>query len=219
MKTVAILPVKRLDDAKQRLSDELEPVKRRILAEAMISDVLDALGRVGSVQELIVVSDDPLARRLAEARGASILKRADRGHNDAAAHGLEAAVRAGAERALLIPGDCPLLEPAELEALLDRPVTAPSALIVPDRHGTGTNSLLLTPPGALAPSFGPGSCRRHLEHAHRAGVHAEVARVPSLALDVDTGEDFETVEAMLARTSSAASHTREALHRLGRAAA
>jgi 2-phospho-L-lactate guanylyltransferase len=79
--------------------------------------------------------------------------------------------------------------------LLARPVLPPSALIVPDRHGTGTNALLLTPPGALAPSFGPDSCERHAQLARAAGTHAEVVEVPSLALDVDTPEDLAALVA------------------------
>ena len=66
--------------------------------------------------------------------------------------------RLGADRALLVPGDCPALDPGEVSALLAH--TAP-VVIVPDRHGTGTNALLLAPPDAIAPSFGPGSFARH----------------------------------------------------------
>ena len=33
--------------------------------------------------------------------------------------------------------------------------------IVPDRHGSGTNGLLLTPPDVMTPSFGPDSRARH----------------------------------------------------------
>ena len=113
-------------------------------------------------------------------------------------HGIEHALGAGADRVALVPGDCPALDPAELDALLEHPAPAGSVLVVPDRHGTGTNALVLTPPGALAPSFGPGSCQRHLEHARAAGVHGEVVEVPTLALDVDTSEDLDALAQRLA---------------------
>ncbi len=62
-------------------------------------------------------------------------------------------------------------------------------VIVPDRHGTGTNALLLTPPDAIEPAFGPGSFARHRELAGTAGV----AELPSLTLDIDTPEDLATL--------------------------
>jgi 2-phospho-L-lactate guanylyltransferase len=64
---------------------------------------------------------------------------------------------------------------------------------VPDRHGTGTNALLLTPPGVVEPAFGPGSFERHTALAHAAGATIEVAELPSLTLDIDTPEDLATL--------------------------
>jgi 2-phospho-L-lactate guanylyltransferase len=164
----------------------------------MLLDVLDALVST-AVDGILVVTAGRGGRRIAEQLGARVISDREEGHNAAAGLGIEAVLASGGERALLVPGDCPALDPAELDELLARPVTAGSALIVPDRHGTGTNALLLTPPDALAPSFGPGSCRRHLEHARAAGLHAEVAHVPSLALDIDTPEDLGALAALADR--------------------
>jgi 2-phospho-L-lactate guanylyltransferase len=125
----------------------------------------------------------------------------------------------GFERALLVPGDCPLLAPDDLDALLTHPAAERSVLIVPDRHGTGTNALLLAPPDVLGPSFGPDSRRRHLADAGAAGVPAEVVELDSLALDVDTPEDLEELRRTLARTHGGAAHTRGMLNQLMRAQA
>src|SRR5918992_1319244 len=73
------------------------------------------------------------------------------------------------ERALLVPGDCPALDPDELDALL-RGFGGADVVIVPDRHGSGTNALLLTPPTVIAPAFGPGSFARHAARAAGAGA-------------------------------------------------
>lgn len=208
MRTLAILPVKSFERAKQRLQPGLDPQLRRQLAEAMLRDVLDALG-AAAVDEVVVVSGGGSVREIAHAYGATAVKDRDEGHNAAASMGISAASALGAERALLVPGDCPALDPAEVDELLARPVRAPSAAIVPDRHGTGTNALLLTPPGALEPSFGPGSCRRHLAGARAAGIGGEIVEVPSLALDIDTPEDL----AVLARLGDRAPHTQELLAR------
>jgi 2-phospho-L-lactate guanylyltransferase len=89
-------------------------------------------------------------------------------------------------------------------------------LIVPDRHGTGTNALLISPPDAFTPGFGPGSRERHEQRAAAAGVSSETVTVSSLALDVDTPEDLETVERTLAARHGGAAHTRGMLAQLAR---
>jgi 2-phospho-L-lactate/phosphoenolpyruvate guanylyltransferase len=190
VRTLAVLPVKDFSRAKQRLRSGLDPQAREDLAEAMLEDVLDALELANKLEAVLVVTDGPGARSVAERHRARVIEDHAAGHNAAAQQGVDAVLAAGGERALLVPGDCPALEPGEVDQLLDRTATSPSALIVPDRHGTGTNALLLTPPDALAPSFGPGSCARHLEHARAAGLDAEVVHVPSLALDIDTPDDL-----------------------------
>jgi 2-phospho-L-lactate guanylyltransferase len=214
MTTIAILPIKTLDAAKQRLAEELDPRPRRALVEAMFSDVLVALRRATLVDQVLVVSRDHNAQRIAGGYGAMIAEDEDEGHNGAAGRGVAQALELGMDRALLVPGDCPLLDPTELDALIARPVGAPSMLVVPDRHGTGTNALLLTPPDALASSFGPGSHDRHHEHAAAAGVIVETVEVPSLAFDVDTPEDLAAIEERLASTRGGAAHTRGMLRQL-----
>ncbi len=216
MTTLAILPAKSFKDAKKRLEPGLETGPRQLLAEAMLADVLVALRRSRSVDRILVVSTDHRAQQIAGAYGASLLEEDDRGHNYAAARGIDQALEQGVDRALLVPGDCPMLDAAELDELLARPVKPPSVLIVPDRHGTGTNALLLSPADSLAPSFGPGSCERHATDARLAGIHHEVVRVPTLALDVDTPEDLDELQAVLAETHGGAAHTRGMLRRLVR---
>jgi 2-phospho-L-lactate guanylyltransferase len=211
-----VLPVKTFTVAKSRLSGGLSSDERQILAQAMFRDVLLALARTERVDRVLVVTPDDTARRIAREHGADVIIDEQQGHNPAARKGVEEAMRAGAARALLIPGDCPALDPGEVDELLSRPVPEPSALIVPDRHGTGTNALVLTPPTALEPSFGPDSCQRHLEHARRSGLHGAVAHVATLALDVDTGDDLVALHRALAQLEGHAVTTRATLAQLGR---
>jgi 2-phospho-L-lactate/phosphoenolpyruvate guanylyltransferase len=216
MPTLAILPIKSFAEAKQRLQHELTPGPRRALAEAMFSDVLVALRRAASIDAILVVSTDNGAQRIAGGHGAMVLDDQDRGHNAAADLGIAEALQWGADRVLLVPGDCPTMDPAEVDALLARRVAGPSVLIIPDRHGSGTNGLLLTPPDALKTSFGPGSCARHGDDAQAQGIAHEVAQVPSLALDIDTPEDLAALRQKLAGTHGGAAHTRGMLNQLTR---
>jgi 2-phospho-L-lactate guanylyltransferase len=213
---LVILPIKSFDDAKQRLREVLEPIPRRSLVEAMFSDVLVAIGRSSLKDRLLVVSGDNNAQRIASGYGATVMADEQRGHNAAAALGVRRAAELGAERVLLVPGDCPLLDPAELDALCERPAAARSLLIVPDRHGTGTNALLISPPDAFEPSFGPDSRGRHEEHALKDGLPAETVPISSLSLDVDTPDDLRAVQQVLGTQHGGAAHTRGLLAQLAR---
>jgi 2-phospho-L-lactate guanylyltransferase len=219
MPALAILPIKSFEEAKRRLRHHLGPGERHALAEAMFADVLIALRRSSAVQGVIVVSADHVAQQIAAGYGASVVEDLNRGHNPAASLGINAAVRTGAERVLLVPGDCPALDPIELNGLIERPAPPRSVLIVPDRHGTGTNALLLTPPDALAPSFGPDSRKRHHDEAAAANLEVEVVEVSSLALDVDTPEDLDALQDRLENSHGGAARTRGMLNQLMRSRA
>jgi 2-phospho-L-lactate guanylyltransferase len=142
------------------------------------------------------------------------------GQSAAALIGVRYALSAGFERALLVPGDTPMLEPSEIDGLLERSADERlDAVIVPDRHGTGTNGLLLSPPDAFEPSFGEASLARHVAAAEEAGLRFRVENLLSLSHDVDTPEDLAALELALEGRRAVAPLTRGALRQLGRARA
>jgi 2-phospho-L-lactate guanylyltransferase len=213
--TIAILPVKRFVAAKARLGDELSGGTRRALTEAMVTDVLMALRRTDAVDEVLLVTSEPAAEAIGRGYGANVLHdSAEAGQSAAVLIGIAHALEAGATRVLLVPGDCPALDPGELGALLERPQLGRGVTIVPDRHGVGTNALLLTPPDVIEPAFGPGSRERHETLASAAGVPCTVEEIPTLALDVDTAEDLAALRQALAERRGGAAHTRGMLSRL-----
>jgi 2-phospho-L-lactate guanylyltransferase len=216
MRTAAILPVKRFSRAKQRLGASVADPLRLDLARAMVDDVLGALRDCTAIERTVVVTSEELLAATARSRGAIVVPDGpEDGQSAAVALGIARARAEGAERVLCIPGDCPALDPAELEALLAAELGADGSgaavVIVPDRHGTGTNGLLLTPPDAIAPSFGPGSCERHHLLARAAGASCRVERPASLLLDIDTGEDLVVLRKRLADEHERAPRTRAVL--------
>jgi 2-phospho-L-lactate/phosphoenolpyruvate guanylyltransferase len=208
---IAVLPVKRFDAAKQRLALGMDEERRRELVAAMLRDVLEAIGASRMIERTIVVSGEPAAQEIARDAGAYVLEDPrDEGHPQAALLGIAEAQAGGASTVVLVPGDCPLLEARDLDRLLtavpDRYVG-----IVPDRHGTGTNALLLRPPDAIRPAFGEGSCKRHLQAARDAGIPHGVEELGSLALDLDTPADVVALTTALEAGRGKAPNTARAL--------
>lgn len=211
MKATAIVPVKRFADAKRRLAAGVEDERREALVAAMLEDTLESIAAARSIERIVVVTGDPRAQEIAAAAGVEVLPDpADEGHVTAALAGIARAEVDGAECVVLLPGDCPLLDPKELDRLLTGVPTSYVA-IVPDRHGTGTNALVLSPPGAIRPAFGEGSCARHVEAARAAETPFAVEELPSLALDLDTPADIVALARQISKQPGRARRTAKAL--------
>ena len=221
MRTLAVVPIKTLSAAKQRLSGALATGARQSLAQAMFSDVLASLRRSERIEAIAVVTADVVATAVAHGERVTVLPD-DRqsGQSDAALIGIRYAVAAGYERVLLVPGDTPLIDAVEVDELLDRCHTDGIAVgVVPDRHGTGTNALVLVPPDCFEPSFGEGSFNRHMNHAKGAGLVHRAEGVPSLAHDVDTPEDLAALSDAVEGARTIAPRTRGALRQHERSGA
>jgi 2-phospho-L-lactate/phosphoenolpyruvate guanylyltransferase len=221
MRATAIIPVKRFGQAKHRLLSILDRPGRATLVKAMLTDVLAAVTGAAEVERVIVVTGEGRAERTAlhhaqrVATTIEVLEEPDdRGHSEAATLGIIRAKALGAGAVTLLPCDCPLLDSGELDAALER-VRQGRVAVVPDRHGEGTNALLVSPPDAIAPAFGPGSKALHQDRAARAGYEAVVEPLESLALDVDTPDDLDAMSGVLAAAPERAAATAAALTELG----
>lgn len=220
MNATAILPVKRFARAKTRLVETIGPPGRAALLRAMLADVIEALERARQIERVILVTGEGRAEKVAMERAKrgpkplEVLRDpSDHGHSEAATLGIIRAKSLGAQCTALLPGDCPLLDSNELDSALSD-VTDDSVLVIPDRHGTGTNGLVLCPGDAIGPAFGPGSCERHLDRATRAGWTATRRDVASLALDLDTPDDLDALRLLLAEDPKRAPLTAAAIAEL-----
>jgi 2-phospho-L-lactate guanylyltransferase len=183
--------------AKQRLAAGIDDERREALVAAMLEDTLEAITAARSIERTIMVSGDPRAQEIVAASSAEVLPDpTDEGHVVAALAGIARAEATGADCVVLLPGDCPLLDPKELDSLLTG-LPGRFVAVVPDRHGTGTNALALAPPGAIRPAFGEGSCARHVAAAREAGTPYAVEELPSLGLDLDTPADVVALTRVL----------------------
>lgn len=190
---VALVPVRSLSGAKSRLGEPLDPEERADLILALLRRTVEAARAARRLAGVMVVSMDPDLLERARAMGAATLRQETDGLNEALA---EARLAAGATAVIALPGDLPgvtasaidgLAEAAELamRQAPDRPVV----VLVPDRHGSGTNALLLAPPTAVDFSFGEGSRAAHAAAAEAAGATYLELDGP-LSFDVDTPDDL-----------------------------
>jgi 2-phospho-L-lactate/phosphoenolpyruvate guanylyltransferase len=212
--TTAIVPVKGIGAANGRLTDLLSEDERARLAEALFLDLIVKLPRARCIDDVLVVTSDPPIARQAGWFGHKVLvQENDEGHSEAATAGARVAMADGARRVAMLPVDCPMLDTDELDAHLGR--SPRTALIVPDRHGTGTNALMLNPPDLFLPAFGPDSCARHVSRARATGQSFALERVESLAIDLDTPEDFTLLRDGLLLDPQPAPRTAKVLWQLG----
>lgn len=181
MATHVLVPVKRLDGAKSRLSAALSLDERAELMRTMLADVLEAV-QASAVGPVTIVSSEPLAVN-------GIPRFDDRGlpWNEALAAAMREVVEE--ESAVVVSADLPQLRADEVAQLV---AAAPErGLAIARAHDGGTNAIAMRPPGVVTTHFGePASCAVHLRVAAAAGLEAVVVDLPGLAFDLDTPEDL-----------------------------
>lgn len=189
MSTVAVIPVKQLKNAKQRLGALLGADDRRELFRAMVSDVLDVATTCDLIDKVIVVTSDDEVAAIAREFGAEVRPEpAETGLIAAVQHTAQALSAEGVERMVFLPADVPLATVEELEVVLDGEIT--TLMIVPARDLGGSNCVVCSPPDCIEFGFGEDSFRRHLRIARSAGIEAAVAKLPGIGLDIDTPDDL-----------------------------
>jgi 2-phospho-L-lactate guanylyltransferase len=200
-RVVAIVPVGTLAGSKSRLGGTLDAEEREELARLMARRTIRAAVGADGVAETIVVTPDDEVRGLATDAGARPVRQQRHGLNQALREARDEAVAAGADAILVVPIDLPLVSPSAIEAVLaplgdassDGLRGGPLVVVVPDRHGRGTNALVVSPPDAIDFAFGGDSRAAHGERAREAGARLVELGGP-LSLDLDTPDDLLLVE-------------------------
>jgi 2-phospho-L-lactate guanylyltransferase len=187
----AIVPVKELAGAKQRLSGMFPPEFRQGLVATMLEDVLAALSRSTRLAGVLVVTVDPTLAELARRFGARVLAEGAReGHTGAVTGGIRTLRAEGVAGMLTIPGDVPGVTAEEIDRLLDAHGEAPAFTIVPAHDGRGSNTIIASPPDLVPLAFGNDSFLPHLEAARQRGIEPTIMRLDGIGLDIDNPEDL-----------------------------
>lgn len=182
--------------AKSRLAPVLTGEQRALLARAMLADVLAAVQGAGLPTLAVLASDGPAVGQASgglwwDGSVGQVVPDPGGGMNAAVSAGIRAAMDAGADRVLVLPGDVPLARAEDIRAVLSAAGSESRGIgLVRDRWRAGTNALLLVPPDLVPPSFGATSADRHIGAAQDIGVMAIDLHIPRLELDVDTPADL-----------------------------
>lgn len=193
MTTTAVVPVKQLENAKQRLANVLSADERNALVRTMVEDVLGVLRASKLVDGVLVVTRDPSVSELALSFGAEIMPEPEQpGLISAVTEAGKLLRSRGVDTMLFVPGDIPLLGTDELEVVLSGVGTSDKAefVIVPASDLGGSNCVVCSPPDCMEFGFGEDSFRRHLAIARASGIEPVVAKLPGIGLDVDTVDDL-----------------------------
>jgi len=184
-----IVPVKKLEEAKSRLSPLLLNDERKEFCLKMLEDVLTTVKTTRHIDQTVVVSKDEEAFHAAKSFDAAPLTEGQPGLNQAVSKAISWCIQRGATSTLVLPADIPLVTPMDLNRILSLGEKA-AVVISPSRSGSGTNALLLTPPNVIPTFYGQHSFQRHIEEASTRAIRFRTLRSPRIALDIDTVEDL-----------------------------
>jgi 2-phospho-L-lactate guanylyltransferase len=191
LKIWAIVPVKRLGLAKQRLAPILSRSERAELARTMLHDVLTSLCATTELTGIIVVSGDPVVANLATLFDARVVRDVtESGVNTAVQQGLRTLARSSSPvRALIVPADVPFATAADLRMVIVELSRYP-VVLVPALSDGGTNALAMRQPNLITPSFGDGSFARHQALVRDGGLGCGIVRSEGLGHDIDYPNDL-----------------------------
>ena len=187
----AVIPVKQISQAKQRLSKILSSEERRDFFSAMLEDVLSMMVKIDFFEKIILATNCPHAISIAGRHSITHFETGpDDGLNQAAGETVNHLLENGISDMFLIPADIPLITEEEINSAIKAHPSAPSLTIIPSRDKLGSNCLLLSPPSRMPLKFGPDSYFRHLEIAKSNGLKINPMELPGFGLDIDEPKDL-----------------------------
>jgi 2-phospho-L-lactate/phosphoenolpyruvate guanylyltransferase len=186
----ALVPLKERAACKTRLTAMLSSQGRLQLVRALLRHVIGTLQITPGIDHIALVSPE----RDDVAGDIALLARERQGLNEDLTYALNEATQRGATCAVIVPADLPLVEPADVSALLES-IRYAGVVLAPDRHERGTNALALATPSPLALSFGEDSFEQHLAQTRSLGIEPTVLRRSGFSFDVDDVEDLQRLRA------------------------
>ena len=200
---VVLLPLKDPTRAKQRLASHLIPRERQELVWAMFEDVTRAVSAAITPDQVVVVTRGHPALLAEQSSWQVIEENQQISESHSVDRSCQLLQQRGASVVLRLPTDIPLLQPEDIDAILNLELGDQSAVIVPSRDGKGTNALLRKPPDAFPSRFGVNSLALHQEEARRHGVMLKILENSRISFDLDEFSDLLRFMQLESKTKTA----------------
>lgn len=182
-RTRIIIPVKELGKAKATFAEILSDELRRELVLSMLEDMLNAIQRVETV-EAVVVAPDKEVENFAKNLKTDVVLEPGVGLNRALEMAIGESIDLNFSQILILPADLPLIEPEDINSILDL-VSGDRAVVITPSKENGTNALLVKPPDLMNLQFGGESFPDHVEEARSRGVKPRIYRSENIERDID----------------------------------
>ena len=204
MKIGVIIPVKKFNDSKQRLSSICTLEERRDLSRSMLFDICDVLIKSEYFTEIVLVSSEEEITQYENYDDITYLRENEvNGVDNAVELWNRYFIEEGFDATVVIPGDIPLIHNKVLDELFNL-IKDNQVIITPSRKKNGTNLLFRSPPDIIGTSYDNNSYFRHLDMIKVKNLQHWIYLEDSIRLDIDDPEDIKIINERLldSRTKS-----------------
>jgi 2-phospho-L-lactate guanylyltransferase len=184
-----LIPVKKLEDGKSRLSETLSPSQRIEITEDVLRRMLRILRAISEIDEIVVVTRDDDVESWMHGRRVRVMRERGADLNESLRHARDDLT---ANALLVLPADLVALSELDAREMIALSESRERCVVIaPDRRESGTNALLLKPPSAIDFAFGEGSANTHAQLAREVDVEVVWYRSETISLDLDLPEDLD----------------------------
>ncbi len=190
----AVIPFKRIRQAKQRLAPILSSEERKLLSLKMLEDVLESATASEVFDGILVATNCEEAVPIIRRKGVLHLQTSEElGLNHAAGEASIWLLNKNIDAMCLFPADIPLAKASEFRNLVSCHSAQRGMTIVPSRDKGGTNCLILSPPDRLPFCFGTDSYAEHIRQGLQLKLSCQTKFSDGIGLDIDTPSDLRAI--------------------------
>ena len=164
----------------------------------MLEHVLTTISKSGLIEKIALVTRDEKAFEVGKRFGVvEIFDEKETGVNNAVSLADRYFLDEGFDATVVFPQDIPLMQPQDIQTILDFSNSTRCALVVPSRKFDGTNALFRMPVNLMETHYDEDSYKIHLSTAEKSRASYALVLIRRIMFDVDDSTDLQYVLAEL----------------------